>query len=230
MSILYCIPENLLVYDVVMDKIFTVDAFQTHLYSNASDLRNNEIKTETKNSNIYYYGKTNDVCWYIGKNGNKIYFISLSNLVQESNLHVSLENCRPEYNGGVLDYGVEIVLTEYIIYDNTSHTTKWFASNYIQTKLCNLIFEHNVNEETAIHVPKTYSADYCTRSPDDNIYVCEKKSDYCAVYKHHKHEFTALKLKHVISQIRSEHLHPYLHTEPVPVPVQKSSRKSRSRK
>ena len=220
MSILYCIPENLLVYDVVMDKIFTVDAFQTHLYNNASELRNNEIKTETKNSNIYYYGKTNDVCWYIGKNGNKIYFISLSNLVQESNPHVRLEKCLPEYNGGILDYGVEIVLTEYIIYDNTAHTTKWFASNYIQTKLCNIIFEHNVDKETEIHVPKTYSA-----SPDDNIYVCEKKSDCCAVYKNHTHEFIVLKLKQVISQIRSEHLNPYLHAEPVL--VQKSGRKSR---
>ena len=127
MSILYCIPKNVLIYDFGMDKLFTVDEFQINLYAEANKCNNNQIKQYILND-TYYYGKTLDMCWYIGKNGNKMYFISLPNLMTDS---YNLKDCKAHYNKGLLDYGVEIVLPNYLMYDLTLNSSNWFASNYI---------------------------------------------------------------------------------------------------
>ena len=217
MSIVYCIPKNLLIYDVVMDKLFTCDEFQINLFKKACACNNNEVKNEILNNNIYYYGKTNDTCWYIGKNGNKMFFISLVNLMVSYS--DELKDCKSQYNKGLLDYGVEIVLPNYLIYDLTSNSSNWFASNYIQNKLCNLIFEHSIN--TLLEIP--LSTSYIDKDQTDNIYKCEKKSDYYAVYNKSSRNFAVLNLKCYIEQLK------FSNTMPSNYTVQNGGRK-RSRR
>lgn len=202
MSILYCIPKNLLVYDSVMDKLFTVDQFQINLYNQATSCNNNQIKNENLNNDIYYYGKTQDVCWYIGKNGNKMYFISLLDLMISNNNE--LKDCKLQYNKGLLDYGVEIVLPNYLIYDLTLNNSNWFASNYIQNKLCNLIFEHTAN--TIVEIPLLTS--YINKDLTDTVYLCEKKSDYYATYNKSSRNYAVLNLKSYLEQLKLMNIMP----------------------
>ena len=196
MSILYCIPKNLIAYDILLDKIFTIDNFQIFLYNKAKSGVNNEVRSETLNNVTYYYGITNNFCWYIGKNGNKIFLISLLELVNDTN--IKFEDCSPEYNKGILDYGIEIMLPNYLIYDNVATNSKWFAPNFVQTKLCNIIFEHPVNQSTEITFPKTY-----IQSPDNitDQYICMKKSDYVANYTKKTRNYIVLKLKLFLSKL-----------------------------
>ncbi len=196
MSILYCIPKNLIAYDILLDKIFTIDNFQISLYNKAKMIDKNEVRYEIFNDVTYYYGKTNNICWYIGKNGNKIFLISLLELV--NNTDIKFEECSPEYNKGVLDYGIEIILPNYLIYDNLSINSKWFAPNFVQSKLCNIIFENPIDLSTEINFPKTY-----IQSPENTIdkYICKKNSDYMASYTKNKHNYIVLKLKSFLSKL-----------------------------
>jgi hypothetical protein len=196
MSIVYCFPKNLLVYDSVIDKLFTVDEFQINLYNVAKNCNNNEIKNQNLNNNVYYYGKTHDLCWYMSNNGNKIYFISLLNLMV-NNSH-ELKDCKSQYNKGLLDYGVEIVLPHYLIYDLTVNSSNWFAANYIQNKLCNLIFEHSTN--TIAEIP--LSTSYINKDLTDIVYICEKKSDYYATYNKLSRNYAVLNLKYYLEQLK----------------------------